>query len=166
MRVIYRDMEHIAIFPGSFDPFTRGHQAVVEEALRLFDRVVIAIGHNPAKRGLLRPELRRTLIERLYASNPRVDVSLYTTLTGDEARRVGACAIVRSVRSAADFDYERTMEHANRHIFPDLSTVVLIAPAEVEHISSSLVRELYAFGHDTSSLLPDGVVLEDYLENE
>lgn len=157
-------MERIAIFPGSFDPFTRGHQAVVEEALKLFDRVVIAIGHNIAKRGLLTTEARKRLIESLYVAEPRVEVTLYTSLTGIEARRVGATAMIRSVRSSADFDYERTIERANREIFPDIATVILLAPAELEYISSSLVRELYAFGQDTSSLLPEGVVLEDYIE--
>ena len=154
----------VAIFPGSFDPFTRGHEAVVAEALRLFDKVVIAIGHNPAKRGLLSVEARKRLIERVYEGNDNIEVTTYTTLTGDEARRVGAQTIIRSVRNAADFDYERTMDHANRAIFPDLRTVVMIAPAEVEHISSSLVRELHTFGHDTSALLPEGIALEEYLE--
>ena len=154
----------VAIFPGSFDPFTRGHEAVVCEALRLFDKVVIAIGHNTAKRGLLSPEARKRLIERVYDGDARVEVTIYTTLTGDEARRVGAETIIRSVRNASDFDYERTMDHANRAIFPELRTVVVIAPAEVEHISSSLVRELRAFGHDTTTLLPEGIALEDFLE--
>lgn len=164
MYVIVQTNMRVAIFPGSFDPFTRGHEAVVAEALRLFDKVVIAIGHNPAKRGLLSVEARKRLIERVYEGNDNIEVTTYTTLTGDEARRVGAQTIIRSVRNAADFDYERTMDHANRAIFPDLRTVVMIAPAEVEHISSSLVRELRTFGHDISALLPEGIALEDYLE--
>jgi pantetheine-phosphate adenylyltransferase len=157
-------MERVAIFPGSFDPFTRGHQAVVDEALRMFDKVVIAIGHNTQKRGLLTPDARKRLIERVYEGDKRVEVTTYTTLTGDEARRIGAQTIIRSVRTATDFDYERTMDHANRTIFPELNTIVVIAPAEVEHISSSLVRELRAFGHDTSMLLPQGIALEDFIE--
>jgi pantetheine-phosphate adenylyltransferase len=157
-------MERVAIFPGSFDPFTRGHQAVVNEALRMFDKVVIAIGHNTQKRGLLTPDARKRLIERVYEGDGRVEVTTYTTLTGDEARRIGAQTIIRSVRTATDFDYERTMDHANRAIFPELNTIVVIAPAEVEHISSSLVRELRAFGHDTSMLLPQGIALEDFIE--
>ena len=156
-------MARVAIFPGSFDPFTRGHQCVVDEALKLFDRVVIAIGHNTAKRGMLSPEVRKQLIEEVYAGEQRVEVTIYTTLTGDEARRVGASAIVRSVRSAMDFDYERTIERANRHIYPDLTTVIVLAPAEVEHISSSLVRELRAFGHDVSTLMPKGIELERFM---
>ena len=156
-------MQRVAIFPGSFDPFTRGHQCVVDEALKLFDRVVIAIGYNTAKRGMLSPQVRKQLIEEVYAGDERVEVTTYTTLTGDEARRVGASAIVRSVRSATDFDYERTIERANRHIYPDLTTVIVLAPAEVEHISSSLVRELRAFGHDVSTLMPKGIELERFM---
>lgn len=158
-------MQRTAIFPGSFDPFTRGHQAVVAEALRLFDRVVIAIGHNTQKRGMLDIERRKQLIERVYEGDDRITVTTYSTLTGDEARRVGATTIIRSVRNATDFDYERTMDHANREIFPELRTIIVIAPAEVEHISSSLVRELRAFGHDTSTLLPQGITLEDFIEH-
>lgn len=156
-------MPRVAIFPGSFDPFTRGHEAIVDEALRIFDRVIIAIGHNPAKRGLLTVESRKALIERVYASEPRVEVSIYSTLTGIEAERLGASTIIRSVRNTLDFEYERTMDRANREVFPNLRTIMLFAPKEVEHISSSLVRELNAFGHPTDSLLPEGIKLEDYI---
>lgn len=159
-------MEKIGIFPGSFDPFTRGHQTIVEEALRLFDKVVIAIGYNTAKRGLLSAEARKTLIERVYHNNSRVMVTTYTSLTGEEARRVGATTMIRSVRNATDFEYERTLDRINREIYPELRTVFIIAPSEVEHISSSLVRELHAFNHETKSLLPDGIILEEYLTQE
>lgn len=159
-------MEKIGIFPGSFDPFTRGHQAIVEEALRLFDKVVIAIGYNTAKRGMLAVEARKSLIERVYHNDPRVEVTTYTTLTGDEARRVGATTMIRSVRNATDFEYERTLDRINREIYPDLRTIFIIAPTEVEHISSSLVRELHTFNHDTKSLLPEGIDLKDYLTHE
>ncbi|MBO7264893.1 MAG: pantetheine-phosphate adenylyltransferase [Alistipes sp.] len=156
-------MPRVAIFPGSFDPFTRGHEAIVDEALRIFDRVIIAIGHNPAKRGLLTVESRKALIERVYATEPRVEVSIYSTLTGIEAERLGASTIIRSVRNTLDFEYERTMDRANREVFPNLRTIMLFAPKEVEHISSSLVRELNAFGHPTESLLPEGIKLEEYI---
>ena len=156
-------MQRVAIFPGSFDPFTKGHEAVVEEALKLFDRVVVAIGHNIQKRGFLTVEARKALIERVYKDNPRVEVTTYTTLTGDEARRVGATAIVRSVRNMTDFDYERTIANANRFAYKELSTVVVLVPVEVEHISSSLVRELHAFGRDVEGILPEGIALDDYL---
>lgn len=156
-------MPRVAIFPGSFDPFTKGHKAIVDEALRIFDRVIIAIGHNPAKRGLLTVEARKALIERVYNGEKRIEVSIYSTLTGIEAERLGASTIIRSVRNSIDFEYERTMDRANREIFPELRTIMLFAPKEVEHISSSLVRELHTFGHPTDNLLPEGIRLEEYI---
>lgn len=157
-------MQRIAIFPGSFDPFTRGHKAIVDEALCLVDKVIIAIGHNPAKRGFISIDARKRLIEKVFEGDSRVEVSTYTSLTGSEAERLGATIIIRSLRNATDFEYERTMERANRHIFPQLKTIMLMAPTEVEHISSSLVRELHLFGHPTTDLLPEGIEINDYLE--
>ena len=156
-------MERTAVFPGSFDPFTRGHEALVSEALALFDRVVIAIGHNTAKAGLLRVDDRRRLIEAVYAGEPRVAVRTYTGLTGDLARAEGACAIVRGGRNTADFEYERTMEAANRRLFGELTTVVLFTPAEVADIASSTVRELLAFGRAVDEFMPRGIRIENYL---
>lgn len=159
-------MERVALFPGSFDPFTRGHQAIVEQGLSLFDRVVVAIGYNPAKRGLLDIEARKRLIESLYRNEPRVEVTAYTTLTGEEAQRVGATALLRSVRNTTDFEYERTLAHANHHLYPELKSVLVFVPAEVEHISSSLIRELHIFGRNTREFLPEGIALEEYLSKE
>lgn len=159
-------MPRTVLFPGSFDPFTRGHAAVVDEALGLFDRVVISVGHNVNKREMLSADARRRLIEDLYAGEPRVEVTTYSSLTGDEARRVGAAAIVRSVRNAADFEYERTMAQANRRLFPELRTVVLMVSPELSDISSSLVRELSGYGRRVDALLPEGVDIDKYLKNE
>lgn len=156
-------MARTAIFPGSFDPFTRGHAALVDEALRLFDRVVIGIGHNPSKRGLLTVENRRRLIADLYAADPRVEARIYTGLTGDLAAETGACAIIRGVRNTTDFEYERTMEAANRRLFPALTTVVLFTPAHVADIASSTVREVRAFGRSVEEFMPEGVDINEYL---
>ena len=159
-------MNKIGLFPGSFDPFTRGHQAIVEEALRIFDKVIIAIGYNTAKRGMLTVEARKALIERVYQNDSRVEVTTYTSLTGDEVRRMGATTMIRSLRNATDFEYERTLDRINREIYPDLRTIFIIAPTEVEHISSSLVRELHTVNPDTKSILPEGIVLEEFLTHE
>ena len=155
--------ETVVLFPGSFDPFTRGHAAVVEEALRLFDRVVIGVGDNISKRGLLSIEQRVRLIEEFYSSNSRVEVRAYRSLTGDVAQECGAQAIVRGVRTTADFEYEQTMAAVNRHLYPSLTTVILATPAELSHISSSAVRELLAFGRDVSGFMPEGVDINEYL---
>lgn len=156
-------MERIAVFPGSFDPFTRGHAALVAEALKLFDRVVVGIGRNPAKQGLLSVENRKRLIDDLYAADPRVETRVYTGLTVDFARQTGACAIVRGARNSIDFEYERVMETTNRRLSPDAATVVLFVPADVADIASSTVRELLAFGHSVGAFLPEGVDIEKYL---
>lgn len=153
----------IALFPGSFDPYTRGHEAVVEQTLRLFDKVVIAIGENVNKRSLLSLAARKRLIEDLYADNERVECITYSTLTGDAAREVGATAIVRGVRNTIDFEYERTLAQTNGRLYPEITTLLLFTPAEYADISSSTVRELLSFHREVDWLLPKGVKLEDYL---
>lgn len=156
-------MAKIALFAGSFDPFTRGHEAVVEEALRLFDEVVIGVGENVSKHSLLSVEQRCRLIEDNYKSDKRVRVARYSTLTGDFAREVGATALVRGVRNTVDFEFERTIEATNRELFPELTTVLLVTPAEYMHVSSSMVRELLAFGREVDDYLPQKINIKEYL---
>lgn len=155
-------MTRIALFAGSFDPFTRGHEVVVEEALKLFDKVVIGVGENVFKRSLLSVEQRCRLIGDLYRNNDRVKVTSYNTLTGDFAREVGATVLVRGVRNTVDFEFERSIELTNRQLFPELTTVLLPTPVEYMHISSSMVRELLAFGRDVKEYLPQRIDLESY----
>ena len=156
-------MAKIALFAGSFDPFTRGHEVVVEMALRLFDEVVIGVGENVAKQSLLSVEARCRLIADIYKNNNRVRVKSYSTLTGDFAREVGATILVRGVRNTVDFEFERTIEATNRQLFPELTTVLISTPAEYMHISSSMVRELLAFGRDIKEYLPQNIKIENYI---
>ena len=156
-------MSRIALFPGSFDPFTKGHQALVDAALRLFDGVVIAVGDNVSKRGLLTVEKRVQLIADCYADEPRVSVASYSCLTGDFARQVGAVAMIRGIRNTTDFNFERSIEATNRRIFPEITTLMLVTPDEYAHISSSIVRELLSFNHDVSDFMPQGVDINNYL---
>ena len=155
----------IALFPGSFDPFTRGHEAIVRQALTLFDKVVVAIGENIGKNSLLSTEERIKLIERLYANDERVKAIAYSTLTGDVARKVGASAIIRGVRNTIDFEYERTLAQTNKRLFPEIETILLLTPADLADVSSSAVRELMAFGHDVSEMLPEGIDLQSCKKN-
>lgn len=157
-------MAKIALFAGSFDPFTRGHEVVVEMALRLFDEVVIGVGENVAKQSLLSVEARCQLITDIYKSDNRVRVKSYSTLTGDFAREVGATILVRGVRNTVDFEFERTIEATNRQLFPELTTVLISTPAEYMHISSSMVRELLAFGRDVKEYLPQNIKIENYIK--
>ena len=156
-------MAKIALFAGSFDPFTRGHEVVVEMALRLFDKVVIGVGENVAKQSLLSVEARCRLIADIYKNNNRVRIKSYSTLTGDFAREVGATVLVRGVRNTVDFEFERTIEATNRELFPELTTVLISTPAEYMHISSSMVRELLAFGRDIKEYLPQNIKIENYI---
>lgn len=156
-------MAKIALFAGSFDPFTRGHEVVVEMALRLFDEVVIGVGENVSKKSLLSVEQRCRLIADTYKDESRVRVKSYKTLTGDFAREEGATILVRGVRNGVDFEFERTIEATNRQLFPELTTVLIPTPAEYMHISSSMVRELLAFGRDIKDYLPQNIDIKNYL---
>ena len=155
-----------AIFPGSFDPFTRGHANIVEQALQLFDHVVIAIGDNVGKRSLLSLTNRLRLIRRLYENNPKVSCVAYSTLTGELAEEMGAGAIIRGVRNSIDFEYERTMAQTNKRLFPGITTVILLTPPELNDVSSSTVRELLQFGRNVKEFMPEGIDINNYLEQK
>ncbi len=146
--------KRIAIFPGSFNPFTRGHQRIVERGLKLFDTIIIAIGRNSEKQAEQSEEERALQIAELYSKNPRVSVQTYETLTIDFAKQVGADFILRGVRTMKDFDYELQMADVNR-LLTGIETVVLFAETDKVNISSSLVRELQAFGKDITDFLPE-----------
>lgn len=152
-------MERIAIFPGSFDPYTIGHADITARALSVFDRLVIAVGHNESKHTRWTTEERVTALRALYAGQPRVSIEAYGDLTVDLARRHGAAAIVRGVRTGKDFEYEQGIADINRRLAPEVETVLLYARPELAAVSSSVVRELLHFGKDVSSLLPSGYKL-------
>lgn len=148
----------IAIFPGTFDPFTLGHYSIVERALPLFDRIVVAVGVNNQKRTLFSEEERLDCIRSLYCGNDRVDVISYSGLTVDAARNCGAQFIVRGVRMIQDFEYEKNLAVVNREL-SGIETVFLYTLPELGHVSSSIVRELISYGKDVTDLLPRGMVL-------
>lgn len=142
-----------AIFPGSFDPFTIGHASIVSRCLPMFDRIVIGVGVNENKRSLYTPEQRVENIRRVYADEPRVKVVSYSDLTIDLVRREGAQFIVRGLRSVKDFEYERDIAAMNKRL-SGVETVLLFTEAQYSAISSSVVRELIAYGKDVSDFLP------------
>lgn len=141
------------LFPGSFDPFTLGHADIVKRALGLFDEVVVAVGYNEQKKGWMPVEERVAAIRRLYKDEPRVRVESYTGLTVDFACGKGVTAIVRGVRTTADFEYEMQLADVNRQL-TGIETVLLPASPQLASLSSSVVRELASFGHDVSGFLP------------
>ena len=146
-------MHSIAIFPGSFDPFTVGHADIVARGLGMFERIVIGVGVNEHKRPLQTADSRVESIARLYAGEPRVKVVAYSDLTFDLARREGADFILRGLRSVKDFEYERDIAVMNKAL-SGVETVLLFTDPQYSAVSSSVVRELLAFGKDVSEFLP------------
>lgn len=147
------DNGRIALFPGTFDPFTTGHASIVERGLEIFDRIVIVIGVNAGKHDGSPEDLRLETIRQIYRDNDRIDVMTWQGLTIDAARRCGAGFLLRGVRSVKDFEYERDMADANR-MLGGIETVLLFSLPELACVSSSLVRELKKHGHDISEFLP------------
>ena len=151
--------KRIAIFPGSFDPFTRGHESIVRRALPLFDKFYIAIGVNADKRPFMSAEQRKSWIEEIFKDDARVEVITYSNLTVEVANEVGAQFIVRGVRLIQDFENEKHLAEVNRDL-TGIETILLYTLPEYSHISSSIVRELYRYGQDVSQFLPEGFKLD------
>ena len=145
-----------AIFPGSFDPFTLGHHSIVMRTLAFMDEVIIGIGFNESKKGLLTLEKKIEGIRKVYADEPRVKVLAYSGLTVDFAREHEAEVIVRGIRSVKDFEYEEGIADINRKL-SGIETVFLFTEPEYSAISSSVVRELLHYGKDVSMFLPEGM---------
>lgn len=148
-----QDIMKVAIFPGSFDPFTIGHHDIVMRGLNIFDEIVIGIGHNNQKQSTFTLKERLQTIEQVFAHEPRVKVKTYEGLTIDFAMSQKAQCILRGVRSVQDFEYERNIAEANRQLC-GIETVLLYTRPEYAHISSSLVRELYSYNKDITPYLP------------
>ncbi|MDY6205409.1 MAG: pantetheine-phosphate adenylyltransferase [Prevotella sp.] len=142
-----------AIFTGTFDPFTIGHASIVKRGLHLFDRIVVGVAVGKLKNATGNVDERTAAIARLYANEPRVEVLSYNDLTVDLAKRVGADCILRGVRSAKDFEYERDQAEINRQL-GGMETLLFFAEPHLAAVSSSLVRELTYFGRDVSEFLP------------
>jgi len=146
-------MSRIAVFPGSFDPMTIGHLALLRRALPLFDSIIVAVGVNIDKKSFLPVDERVERIRKAVSTMPQVDVVTYSCLTTDLCHQRGAQYILRGVRDAADFAYEQRIADINRLLAPDIETVILLADPAMAVISSSMVRELAAFGKDISQYL-------------
>lgn len=141
------------LFPGSFDPFTLGHKSIVDRVLPIADEVVIAIGVNAGKKSMFSLEERMAQIQKVYANEPRVKVASYEGLTTDFAESIGATVMVRGVRTAQDFEFERTLADVNRQL-TGIETILLITEPQYSAISSSVVRELLSYGKDVKDFLP------------
>ncbi len=155
-------MEKIAVFPGSFDPFTIGHEDIVRRALPLFERIYIAIGTNSTKESFFSLEQRMTWINEVFEKNPKIIVEEYKGLTIDFCKKIGAKYLLRGLRTAPDFEYERAIAQLNRSLNPEIETIFLISAPEHSAISSSIVREIIKHGGDASKFLANSHGLRSY----
>lgn len=147
-------MPRIALFPGSFDPFTNGHLDVVRRGIGLFDEVIVAIGTNSSKARYLPAEQMQALIAELFRHEPRVSVRTFRGLTAEFARHTGARYLLRGLRNSPDFEYEKPIAYGNEHLNPGLETVFLLTSPTLSAISSTIIRDIHRFGGNVDAFLP------------
>lgn len=152
-------MKRIAVFPGSFDPITRGHENIVRRSVHLFDEIVVAIGSNSSKSSMYTLEQRTAWLERVFSDLPIVRVTHYDGLTIDFCKEIGARFLLRGVRNGGDFEYERTIAQMTRAMEPTLETVILFTDPEFAAINSTVVREIIRNDGDVSQFVPSVVAI-------
>nr|WP_322626227.1 pantetheine-phosphate adenylyltransferase [uncultured Flavobacterium sp.] len=146
----------IAVFPGSFDPITLGHEDIIKRGSTLFDKIIVAIGVNGEKKYMFPLEERKRFIEEAFKNEPNIEVVTYEGLTIDFCKKVGAKFILRGLRNPADFEFEKAIAHTNRKLSM-IETVFLLTAANTSYISSSIVRDVLRNGGDYTKLVPDSV---------
>ena len=146
-------MEKIAVYAGSFCPFTKGHEDIVAKALPLFDKIIIGIGYNPDKKDVFSEIERQMWVKNIYKDNPKIEVLSYSGLTVELCRRHNAQYLIRGVRNARDFDAEQELAEINKRLAPEIETVLFFASPELRMVSSSMVRELWHYGKDYSPFI-------------
>jgi len=146
-----------AIFPGSFDPFTIGHESIVRRALPLFDKIIIAVGYNTNKMGYFPLNQRVQWIKDVFEDEPKVEVTKYEALTVNFCANIGVKYILRGLRTAADFEYERAIAQMNFSMHPEIETVFLLTRPEHSHVTSTIVRDVIMYGGDATIFLPEKI---------
>lgn len=152
---------NIAVFPGSFDPITIGHVELVKRAVPLFDKIIVAIGINNQKKYLFPLEQRMQWLKEVFREEDKIEIDNYNGLTAHYCNRIGAKYLIRGLRNASDFDYEKTISQLNHIVGKELETVFLISEPAYSHISSTIVREIIKGKGDASPFLPEGLKLPD-----
>ncbi|HET6438227.1 MAG TPA: pantetheine-phosphate adenylyltransferase [Anaeromyxobacter sp.] len=151
-------MPRVAIYPGSFDPLTNGHLAIIQRGLHVFDRLVVAVATNPDKAPLFTPEERQALIAGAVGNDPRVEVDAFQGLLVDYARAKGVHTVLRGLRAASDFEYEFMLANMNRKLDPEFESVFVMTGEDYFFVSARLVREVAHFGGDVSAFVPPNVL--------
>ena len=159
-------MKRVAVFPGSFDPFTIGHEAIARRALSLFDEIIIALGANALKKNFYSLTTRKEMINKIFSNEPRIRVDHYEGLTVDFCIKSNAGYLLRGLRTSADFEFERAIAQVNRVLAPSVESVFLLTVPEHSHINSSIVRDIIRSGGDASIFLPTSINLRDYRGEE
>ncbi|GAB2700345.1 phosphopantetheine adenylyltransferase [Hymenobacter frigidus] len=147
-------MSRIALFPGSFDPFTNGHLDIVRRGTALFDEVIVAIGTNSSKQRYVPVEQMQALLLEVFRDEPQVSVRTFKGLTAEFAREAGAHYLLRGLRNSLDFEYEKPIAYGNQHINTGLETVFLLTSPLLGAISSTIIRDIHRFGGDVTAFLP------------
>lgn len=153
-------MKRIALFPGSFDPFTVGHESVVRRAMPLFDKIIIAIGYNINKSGYFPLEQRIQWIKDVFEGEQKIEVAQYNKLTIDFCVEMKANYILRGLRTSADFEYERAIGQTNRILESGIETVFMLTEAKHTFIASTIVRDIIKYGGDASAFLPEKIKID------
>lgn len=156
-------MEKVAVFPGSFDPLTVGHEAIVNRALPLFDKIIIAVGFNANKKSFFPIEQRLAIINKVFRNESRVEVISYEGLTVDLCKKINVKYILRGLRTSADFEFERAVGQVNKAMLPEVETVFLLTAPEHTSISSTIIRDILLHNGDPSQFLPKSINIKDYL---
>jgi len=152
-------MSKIAVFPGSFDPITIGHESIIKRACKVFDQIIVAIGENAEKKSYFNIDQRLEWINKVFADEPKVSVARYSGLTVDFCKEMHARFILRGLRTSADFEFERSIGQMNKKLYPDIETVFLLTAPEHTSINSSIVRDILRNGGDARQFVPDAVKL-------
>ncbi len=152
----------IAVFPASFDPITKGHEEITRRALPLFDKIIMAIGVNSQKKTLFSLAQRKQWLEDVFEDEPRIVVDTFENLTADYCKAIGAKYLIRGLRNASDFDYEKTISQLNHIIGDGIETIFFISLPEFSHISSTIVREIIKGGGDASPFVPPKVSFDSF----
>ena len=156
-------MQKKAVFPGSFDPFTVGHENIVLRALDLFDEIIVAIGVHSTKQPLLKIQTRVEMVNHVFRNYDQVSADSFSGLTVDYCKKVNATHMLRGIRTAADFEYERAIAQINKKMLPGVESIFLLTSPEHTPVNSTIIRDIIRNHGDVSQFIPEGININDYL---